>query len=300
MISMIYLARQVAGSVAYDDPGRIALITGGAGGIGFACAQRLGRTTPVVITDSSESRLRIAVDRLQAEGLAASSVICDVTDTDAVKALAENVSAKGELAALVHTAGISPSMTTDPKRILEVNLIGTAIILDTFYSLATVGTAAVCIASMSSYRRLPPPVEPILLEPRAGDFFDQIEQITPLGSKNRLAYALSKRGVRLLCQYRARQWAQRGARLCSLSPGGIMTRMTELEQHRGSKGLVNNAALGRRGSPRELASVVNFLCGPEASYITGVDVVVDGGVMAGYLHHASAEVREGWLDALAD
>jgi NAD(P)-dependent dehydrogenase (short-subunit alcohol dehydrogenase family) len=255
---------------------------------------------PVVITDSSESRLRVAVERLQAEGLAPRSVICDVTDTDAVNALADDVSAQAELAALVHTAGISPSMTTDPRRILEVNLIGTAIILDAFYSLATVGTAAVCIASISAYRRLPPQVEPILLEPRDSDFFDRIDEITPLGSKNRLAYALSKRGVRLLCQYRARQWAQRGARLCSLSPGGIMTRMTELEQHRGSKGLVENTALGRRGSPGELASVVNFLCGPDASYITGVDVVVDGGVMGGYLHHASREAREAWLDASAD
>jgi NAD(P)-dependent dehydrogenase (short-subunit alcohol dehydrogenase family) len=300
MISMIYLARQVPASLAYDEPGRIALITGGAGGIGFACAQRLGRTMPVVITDSSEARLRVAVERLQGEGVAARSVICDVSDTDAVQALADSVSAQGELVALVHTAGISPSMTTDPRRILEVNLIGTAIILDAFYSLATVGTAAVCIASISAYRRLPPLVEPILLDPREGDFFDRIEQITPLGSKNRLAYALSKRGVRLLCQYRARQWAQRGGRLCSLSPGGIMTRMTELEQHRGSKGLVDNTALGRRGSPRELASVVNFLCSPEASYITGVDVVVDGGVMAGYLYHASPEVRDAWLDALAD
>jgi NAD(P)-dependent dehydrogenase (short-subunit alcohol dehydrogenase family) len=300
MIAMIYLVRQVANPVAYDEPGRIALITGGGGGMGFACAQRLGRTMPVVITDSCESRLRVAVERLQAEGLAARSVICDVTDTDAVKALADNVSAQGELAALVHTAGISPSMTTDARRIVEVNLIGTAIILDAFYSLATVGTAAVCIASISSYRRLPPLVEPILLEPRDGDFFDRVDQITPLGSKNRLAYALSKRGVRLLCQYRARQWAQRGARLCSLSPGGIMTRMTELEQHRGSKGLVEKTALGRRGSTRELASVVNFLCSPEASYITGVDLVVDGGVMGGYLYHASPEAREAWLDAMAD
>lgn len=287
-------------NVAYDEPGRIALITGGAGGIGFACAQRLGRTLPILITDSCEARLRVAVERLQAEGLRASTVICDVTDTEAVKALADNVSKKGELASIVHTAGISPSMTTDPRRILEVNLIGTAIILDTFYPLATVGTAAVCIASMSAYRRLPPPVEPILLEPRKDDFFEQIDKITPLGSKNRLAYALAKRGVRLLCQYRAREWAQRGARLCSLSPAGIMTPMTELEKDRGSKGVVEKTALGRRGSPRELASVVNFLCSPEASYLTGVDVVVDGGMMAGYLHHTSAEVREAWQDALAD
>jgi NAD(P)-dependent dehydrogenase (short-subunit alcohol dehydrogenase family) len=255
---------------------------------------------PVLVSDSSESDLRVAVGRLQAQGLDATSVVCDITESDAVKALADETAKKGELAALVHTAGISPSMTTDPRRVLDVNLVGTAIVLDTFYWRATVGTVAVCIASTSAYRRLPLRVEPILLEPRSGDFFERLERITPLGRNTRLSYALTKRGVKLLCEYRARQWGQRGARLCSLSPGGINTRMTEIEQHRGAKGLVEHTALGRRGSTREIASVVDFLCSSEASYITGSDVVVDGGVIAGYVHHASPDVRNAWQDALAD
>ncbi len=226
--------------------------------MGFACARRLGRRMRVLLTDSSEAGLRVAVKRLEAEELQVSSVVCDITDAEAVQGLADEVSQTGELAALVHTAGISPSMTTDPRRILEVNLVGTAIIVDAFYWKATLGTAAVCIASTSAYRRLPPDVERVLLEPRSGDFFDQIERVTPLGGRTRLAYALAKRGVRLLCQHRARQWGQRGARLCSLSPGGITTRMSELERNRGAKGLVENTALGRRGGPREIASVVKL------------------------------------------
>lgn len=276
------------------------MVTGGAGGMGFACARRLARRMRVLLADSSEAGLRVAVKRLDAEELQVSSVVCDITDAEAVQGLADEVSQTGELAALVHTAGISPSMTTDPRRILEVNLVGTAIILDAFYWKATLGTAAVCIASTSAYRRLPPDVERVLLEPRSNDFFDQIELVTPLGGRTRLAYALAKRGVRLQCQHRARQWGQRGARLCSLSPGGITTRMSELERNRGAKGLVENTALGRRGGPREIASVVDFLCSSDASYITGSDVVVDGGMIAGYLHHASADVREAWQDALAD
>ena len=284
----------------HDEPGAIAVVTGAAGGMGLACARRLSRRMPVLLTDSSESGLRLAADRLRAESMDVSTVVCDVTDPDAVRRLTDEALERGELAALIHTAGISPSMTTDPRRILEVNLLGTAIVLDAFYPRVTLGTAAVCIASMSAYRRLPPEVEPVLLEPRSGDFFERIERVTPLGVKTRLAYSLSKRGVRLLCQVRALEWGQRGARLCSLSPGGIMTRMTELEQRRGARGLVENTALGRRGSPREVASVVDFLCSPGATYITGTDVVVDGGAIGGYLHHASADARETWLDALRD
>ena len=178
----------------------------------------------------------------------------------AVQGLADEVSQTGELAALVHAAGISPSMTTDPRRILEVNLVGTAIILDAFYWKATLGTAAVCIASTSAYRRLPPDVERVLLEPRSNDFFDQIELVTPLRGRTRLAYALAKRGVRLLCQHRARQWGQRGARLCSLSPGGVTTRMSELERNRGAKrkrARSMSAASGRFSAAR-LAAAARF------------------------------------------
>jgi NAD(P)-dependent dehydrogenase (short-subunit alcohol dehydrogenase family) len=276
--------------------GGLAVVTGGAGGMGVVCAEHLGRRGPVLITDVSEPQLRSAVERLQRRGVNATAVVCDIADAGAVTALAEDAATKGELRALVHTAGISPSMTDDPRRIVEVNLIGTARLLDAFYWQATVGTACVCIASISSYRRLPPDTESILLDSLRPDFFKVLERTAPLGENTRLGYALSKYGVRLLCQQRAQAWAHRGARLCSLSPGGIMTGMSKLERNRGSRGLVEHTALGRRGSPHEIASVVEFLCGPDASYITGIDVIVDGGVTAGYLHHASRDFREAWLD----
>ena len=73
-----------------------------------------------------------------------------------------------------------------------------------------------------------------------------------------------------------------------------------IRKERGGWGLVEQTALGRRGSPHEIASVADFLCSPEASYITGCDVPVEGGVMAGYMHHATPEVREKWQEAFAD
>jgi NAD(P)-dependent dehydrogenase (short-subunit alcohol dehydrogenase family) len=275
----------------------VTVITGGAGGMGSACAEHFAQRGPVLLTDSSEAALQATVERLKGEGYDASGIVCDITDVSAVQHLADAVASKGELSALVHTAGISPSMTQDPRKVLEVNLVGTAHLLDAFYWLATVGSACVCIASISGYRGVPPGTEPLLLQPLRPDFFEALDELATVGNNTRLAYALSKYGVKLLCQHRAREWGARGARLCSLSPGGIMTGMGKLERNRGSTGLVENTALGRRGSPHEIASVVDFLCGPGASYITGVDIVVDGGVVAGYLHHASTDFREAWLDA---
>ena len=283
-----------------QDYGRVAVVTGGGGGMGFACARRLAQRMPVIAADESEAALEQSLAKLSAAGLDVTGVVCDITDAAAVGRLTAAVSARGELGALVHTAGISPSMVSSPRRVLEVDLIGTAIILDSFLPHTTVGSAAVCIASISGYRRVPAAVDPLLLDSRSDDFFERIEQITPLGDKTRLAYALAKRGVKLLCEYHARAWGQRGARLCSISPGGTLTRMVQFEKGRGGRGLVEQTALGRRGSPHEIASVANFLCSPEASYITGCDVPVEGGVMAGYLHHATPEVRETWREALAD
>src|SRR6185437_14383009 len=100
----------MSAAAPHEEVGAIAVVTGGAGGMGFACARRLGGRMPVLLADASESDLRLAADRLRADGLDVSSVVCDVTDPDAVNTLADEALQRGELAALVHTAGISPSM----------------------------------------------------------------------------------------------------------------------------------------------------------------------------------------------
>jgi NAD(P)-dependent dehydrogenase (short-subunit alcohol dehydrogenase family) len=249
----------------------------------------------VVLSDQDDDELGSAADALRAAGVEAYVRRADVTDANAVDALAEHARALGKWIVLVHCAGLAPRMVADNRRLLEVNLVGTAVVLEAFERTLAPGSVAVCIASVSAYRGIPTDIEPLLIQPLASGFLDAVVERCDFLSRPRLAYAISKRGVQLLCEYRASDWGRRGARICSLSPGGVLTRMAE-----GAPLQAENIAVGRRADADEIAAVVDFLCSSSASYITGADILVDGGARANYRHHASDAVRERWLDATSD
>ena len=202
---------------------RIAVVTGGGGGMGSACAARLAEDMRLVITDASSERLERAAGHLEEDGADVTAIVGDLTNPETATEIAETVRGLGQLGALVHTAGVSPSMDVDGRRTLEVNLLATAIVLDALETLSTRGTVAVCIASISAHRPLPPEADQLLLRPLSPSFFEELEAIAPqYADRNRLAYAFSKRGVRLLVQQRAKASGQRGARICPISPGSTL------------------------------------------------------------------------------
>lgn len=257
------------------------VITGGAGGMGRAIAATLGADSPVLLADVDESGVQSAASDLRDHGAAdVEYQTVDITDRDAVDELVATAASMGTLESLVHTAGLSPTMGA-PERILDVNLVGTARLLDAFLDLAEDGTVAIAFASNSGYF-VPRdgPHTTLLRDPLAPDATEKLLRLT--GDDAGSAYAFSKRGVQLLVEERADRWARHGARLLSLSPGIIETSMArqEAEVHEQMRQMVDRAPLRRRGEPDEIASVVEFLVGDGASYMTGVDVLVDGGATA--------------------
>jgi NAD(P)-dependent dehydrogenase (short-subunit alcohol dehydrogenase family) len=271
--------------------GKVVVVTGGAGTIGLACAKRF-TDHHVVLVDTSEERLESAAKELGDAGAEVSTEVCDVRDRDQVDAVAATAAEKGPLRALVHTAGFSGAQA-DAKTILEVNLGGTLRILDAFEGQSNDGAVAVVIASLGGHRSFTEHYDEILSTSGADDVLERLEGAGALGLHARAAYAISKRGVILQTQIRAAAWGAKKGRLVSVSPGLIGdSTMGALVGEGGA--YADQAAIGRAGTTKEIAAVVAFLASSEAAYVTGTDILVDGGTKGGWNWHASTEDRLHW------
>ncbi|KAK1829916.1 putative oxidoreductase YxbG [Podospora conica] len=256
----------------------------GSGGMGLASARRLAGGKHVLIGDYSQKNLDFAAQSLRDDGHEVDTRIVDVANFDSVRQFAEAAAAAGRLETVVHTAGLSPAMAP-AKRILDVDLVGTVNIIDAFEPLMPTGSSLTCIASIARFGATPSAelTQHLAVAPRA-QLLDneelQAAAATPAG-----AYAVAKAGNLLRVQAAARAWGARGARINSISPGVILTAMVrqELESPSGATitGMIAGSPMGRGGAANEIAGAVAFLAGPDASFVTGSDLVVDGGFIAG-------------------
>lgn len=257
------------------------VITGGSGGMGKATAELVGKKGTVLLADVSEERLVQTKEELASKGITdVYYQTVDITSKENVASLAQKTAELGTLKGLVHTAGLSPTMA-DSKRITEVNLVGTGVVLDAFLPLATEGTAVVLISSMSGYMapRQGPYVE-VLKNPLADNVIEAMEQFAQGNSG--AAYSLSKLGVQLIVEDQAWAWGEKGARINSLSPGTINTPMgrQEAAHQKQMAEMLQITPLKREGEPSEIATAIEFLLSDAASYVTGIDLRVDGGTVA--------------------
>jgi NAD(P)-dependent dehydrogenase (short-subunit alcohol dehydrogenase family) len=272
---------QIGSSERPDLP--IALIIGG-GGMGMSTARRLGQSCRIVLASLTADRNAQREIALGEDGIDAVAVQCDVTDAASVAALAKFIAARGRLRTLAHVAALSPAMG-DWRTILSVNLLGTALIEQAMLQLAQQGTAAIFVSSLAGHTPQPQSSDVIaaLDDPLSPSFFERLERLVPEKTPV-AAYSLSKWALNRMCQRRAGAWGRRGARIVSMSPGMIATPMGALEFNGPSReiklNLLKRTPLGREGTMIETADAIEFLASDRASFITGTDLLVDGGAAA--------------------
>ena len=251
----------------------------GVRGFGLPCARRLGCGRHLLIGDINPQVLESAATSLTREGYDVTSSLIDVADVASVGNFAAKAAEMGQLRTLVVTAGISPHMAT-AERILAVNMLGPIAILDAFQPLVVKGTVAVIIASSAAYMApVPADVERALALASPSELLQKVRTV-PGADTGLGAYWLAKRSNQLRAEVLAPTWGKRGARIVTVSPGLTSTAMVEFEREAGSPidEAVANTPAGRIGTPEDIAAAIGWLAGPEASYITGTDLLVDGGM----------------------
>lgn len=261
------------------------LVVIGTGGMGVAVARRLSPGRSVLLADFNEVALDALATTLRDEGHAIITQKVDVSSRESVHALALAAAELGPVLQVVHTAGLSPAQAP-AAAILRVDLFGVALVLEEFGAVVAPGAAGVIISSSSAH--LIPPLDPAVERQIAEASADSLAEL-PFGSPEYFAspghaYAFSKRANQIQVRAASTAWGRRGARVNTVSPGVISTAMgrqeLDTESGAGMRAMVEGSGTGRLGTPDDIASAVTFLLSEAASFITGTDLLVDGGAVA--------------------
>lgn len=257
----------------------------GAGGIGIAIARRQGIGKTLLLADFNEKTLQSAATELRGASYEVETHTVDVSSRASVRQLAQTAAALGRVTQVVNTAGLSPNMAP-VDRLLAVDLYGSAVVFEEFQPVIAAGGAGLLISSMAGHMMpaLPPEQDHALAYTPADELL-ALPFLQPSAVPNTLvAYMLSKRANALRVQAAAMTWGERGARVNAISPGIIVTPLArhELESEIGGiyRAMVDASPSKRMAPPDEIATAAAFLLGPDAGFITGSDLLIDGGVIA--------------------
>jgi NAD(P)-dependent dehydrogenase (short-subunit alcohol dehydrogenase family) len=257
----------------------------GAGGIGAAIARRQGIGKTLLLADWNEDVLAAAAGALGDASYAVETRKVDVSSRPSVAALAEAAAALGPVMQVINTAGVSPNMAP-VDRLLAVDLYGTAVVFEEFSRVIARGGAGLVISSMAGHMAPPLPAEAehALAYTPADDLLALACLSAEAVPDSMVGYIVAKRANFLRVQAEAIKWGARGARVNAISPGIVATALARHEMNSPIgdmyRAMITASPAGRIAPPEEIAIAAAFLLGPDAGFITGTDLLIDGGVIA--------------------
>nr|WP_307999877.1 SDR family oxidoreductase [uncultured Merdimonas sp.] len=264
----------------------ICVITGGGSGMGLETAKLVGKDHKIILVGRTVSKLENAINELKGLGIEAEAFPCDTSDRDSVKKLTAYASEQGSVKTVIHAAGVSPHMANGEK-IFTINAVGTINVDEEFAEVMKDGGCILNVSSMSAYM-LPPdkvPAQMYQLSLTDIDAFKnaavQMLSAVPEEQQTGTAYTVSKNFVMWYTSRMALRYGKKGIRVVSISPGTFKTPMGEIEGEEAA-GFAKQGALGRMGEPEEIAKMMAFMVSDACSYMTGVDVLYDGGAIAAF------------------
>lgn len=259
----------------------------GAGSIGQAIARRVGTGMHIILADLYQENSDAAAKVLTDAGFEVSTTIVNISSRESVRSLIDIAKAKGNITGLIHAAGVSPSQAS-PLAILQVDLYGTALVLEEFGNAIAYGGSGVVIASQSGHRlpSLTPEQDKALATTPTEELLSLPFLQSDATDSSLYAYQVSKRGNSLRVKAEAVRWGKRGARINTISPGIIITPLAndELSGPRGEsyRRMIEISPVGRAGTPDEIGVLGALLMGRDGAFITGSDFLMDGGVTSAY------------------
>lgn len=256
----------------------------GAGSMGTAIVRRIASGKKILLGDISEKALERVGEDFSRCGYDVETMQVNALQKESIEAFAQKASDLGPVMYFIDTAGASPNQAS-PEHIVNLDMVGTGYAVDAFGKVMAQGGAGLIISSQAAYMYPIPNDIELQLVNTPTEELTQVPFIQEVAMQNSgLAYMIAKRMNHLQAQRAAATtWRDRRARINTISPGVIVTPLAYDEFRANGEGyqaMIDASAARRTGTSDEIAEAAAFLLGEHATFITGTDLLVDGGVIA--------------------
>ena len=256
----------------------------GAGSMGTAIVRRIGAGKKILLGDISEETLKRVGEDFSRCGYDVETLVVNALQKESIKTFAQKAAELGPVMYFIDTAGASPNQAS-PEHIVNLDMVGTGYAVDAFGEVMAEGGAGLLISSQAAYMYAIPNDIELQLVNTPTEELKNVKFIQEVAMNDSgLAYMIAKRMNHLQAQRAAATtWRNRRARINSISPGVIVTPLAYDEFRASGEGyqaMIDASAAQRTGTSDEVAEAAAFLLGEHAKFITGTDLLIDGGVIA--------------------